>query len=530
MGMKRNHDTSMEPTTIASVLCCSCGVPMVPNTTMRCAQCLKAEISITDGISRQCALSHCKNCSRYNKPPWTHCEPESRELLGMCLKKMRGIGKEVRLVDASFIWTEEHSKRIKVKVTVQKEIVTGSVLQQTMVCEFTVVNQQCEDCQKSFTPHTWNAVVQVRQKVPHRRTLVFLEQLILKHDAHEKVINLKETREGMDFHFAQRSHAQRFSDFVQSFIPAKVKTSKHLVSHDMNSNDYHYKYAIQSELCPVCTDDLVVIPKGFSDLLNSAAPIMICHKMSTTVHLVDPLTLRGCDIPSYEYWKKPFESAATRSQMTEFTVLNVEDVESPEVGTRAKHHLAGRAKMRLADIEIARSADLGVNDDRLIVRSHLGRILRPGNRVLGYDLRYINLSGLDDETLKEATKADVFLVRKVFQRKKNRAWELRRLEREREEGNAQEVNDEADMEAMKQELEEDPELRRHVNMYRQSVPGKPQAAASSEAPVADATGAPAEQDQDEDEDDEDAPEVPLAELLEGLELGGDEEGFELGGV
>lgn len=128
----------------------------------------------------------------------------------MCLKRMRGIGKDVRLVDASFIWTEEHSKRIKVKVTVQKEIASGSVLQQTMVCEFTIVNQQCEDCQKSFTPHTWNAVVQVRQKVEHRRTLCFLEQLILKHDAHEKVISLNETREGMDFHFAQRSHAQRF--------------------------------------------------------------------------------------------------------------------------------------------------------------------------------------------------------------------------------------------------------------------------------------------------------------------------------
>jgi len=434
---------------------------------------------------------------------------------------MRGIGKDVRLVDASFIWTEEHSKRIKVKVTVQKEIASGSVLQQTMVCEFTIVNQQCEDCQKSFTPHTWTAIVQVRQKVLHRRTLCYLEQLILKHDAHDKVIALKETREGMDFHFSQRSHAQRFSDFVQSFIPAKLKTSKHLVSHDANSNDYHYKYAIQSELCPVCTDDLVAIPKGYSQLLNACPPLMICHKMSTSVHLVDPLTLRGADIPAYEYWKMPFEPAATRSQMTEFVVLNVEEVDLPEVGTRAKHHLAGRGKMRLADIEVARSQDFGVNDDRLIVRSHLGAILRPGNRVLGYDLRFINLSGLDMDNV-EATEADVFLVRKVFQRKRGRAWELRRLEREKEEGNGKEVNDEQDMEAMKQELEEDPELRRHVNMYRQENNGKPKPAAaaadstSAEAPVAaDAAGAA-----EEDEDDEDAPEVPLAELLEGLELGG----------
>jgi len=516
--MKRTND-AMEAAanTIASVLCCSCGVPMVPNTTMRCAQCLKAEVSITDGISRQLALPHCRNCGRYNKPPWTHCEPESRELLGMCLKRIRGIGKDVRLVDAAFIWTEEHSKRIKVKVTVQKEIASGSVLQQTTVCEFTVVNQQCEDCQKSFTPHVWTAIVQVRQKVLHRRTLCFLEQLILKHDAHDKVISLKETREGMDFHFGQRSHAQRFADFVQSFIPARVKCSKHLVSHDAANNDYHYKYTLQVELCPVCTDDLVCVPKGHMALLNAAAPLMLCHKMSSTVHMLDPLTIRGADMPAYEYWKKPFDPCATRAQQQEYTVLNVEDVERPEAGTKAKHHLAGRSKMKLADVEVARTKDFGVNDDRLIVRTHLGAILRPGNRVMGYDLRHININA-DDETTVDNTQADVFLVRKVFQRKKGRAWELRRLERDREDG-VPEVDDHNDMEAMKEELEENPELRQHVNMYRQDDKKTPAATAR----VAAAAGAPEEEDEEEDEEDEDAPEVPLAELLEGLELGGDED-------
>jgi len=38
------------------------------------------------------------------------------------LKRIKGLGKEARLVDASFIWTEEHSKRIRVKITEQKEV------------------------------------------------------------------------------------------------------------------------------------------------------------------------------------------------------------------------------------------------------------------------------------------------------------------------------------------------------------------------------------------------------------------------
>ena len=29
---------------------------------------------------------------------------------------------------------------------------------------------QCDDCKKEFTPHTWGAVVQVRQHVDHKKT------------------------------------------------------------------------------------------------------------------------------------------------------------------------------------------------------------------------------------------------------------------------------------------------------------------------------------------------------------------------
>jgi len=197
--------------------------------------------------------------------------------------------------------------------------------------------------------------------------------------------------------------------------------------------------------------------------------------------------------------------------MTEFVVLYVVEVEAPERGTRAKHHLAGRGKMKLADVEVARVKDFGVNDERLIVRTHLGAILRPGNRVLGYDLRNVNLNAEDDVMLQE-TKADVFLVKKIFSRKKNRAWELKRMDRDREDG-APDIDDDADLEAMKQELEEDPDLRRHVNMYKQNDGVKSK-------PVAAAVETPVDEDEEDDEEDANAPEVPLAELLEGLMLDG----------
>jgi len=43
---------------------------------------------------------------------------------------------------------------------------------------------------------------------------MLLEQIILKHKAHEKAISIKENPEGVDFNFASRSHANQLADFI----------------------------------------------------------------------------------------------------------------------------------------------------------------------------------------------------------------------------------------------------------------------------------------------------------------------------
>jgi len=86
------------------------------------------------------------------------CAPESRELLGLCLKRLKGLNK-VRLVDAGFIWTEPHSKRIKVKLTVQAEVMGGAVLQQVFTVEYTIVSQMCDECRRADAKDYWKALV-----------------------------------------------------------------------------------------------------------------------------------------------------------------------------------------------------------------------------------------------------------------------------------------------------------------------------------------------------------------------------------
>ena len=70
---------------------------------------------------------------------------------------------QVKLVDAGFIWTEPHSRRLKTKLTVQSEVVNGAILQQTFVVEYVVETHMCPDCSRAAAnPNTWTAVVQVR--------------------------------------------------------------------------------------------------------------------------------------------------------------------------------------------------------------------------------------------------------------------------------------------------------------------------------------------------------------------------------
>jgi len=73
-------------------------------------------------------LQHCKMCNRFRRPPWEILELESAALLSHCLKQIKGLNKKFKMVDAAFVWTEPHARRLKVKVTVQREVMGNTLL------------------------------------------------------------------------------------------------------------------------------------------------------------------------------------------------------------------------------------------------------------------------------------------------------------------------------------------------------------------------------------------------------------------
>lgn len=500
--------------TYSKIVCCICSAIIDANAKGMCNTCARTEVDITEGITKTGQLYYCKGCDRYMRPPWVRCggSLESPEMMILCLGKIKGLSK-VKLVDSSFVWTEPHSKIIKLKLTVQKEM-DKNLIQTSFIVEFKVEWTQCDDCKKTFTPHIWNASCQVRQKVKHKRTFMLLEQMILKHRAHAKAINIKEHPEGVDFYFINKSQALAFADFVLCMLPAKVKQSKQLISHDQNSNLFNYKYTFMIELAPVSHDDLIILDKETSKELGGIGPILLCYKQSSSMHLVDPKTFYTYEFDGSSYWKHGFRSYVDRSCMAEFMIINVEeeidyskkyakpssslisgDVDMVSLDSNSKLNqskstnyknfnksLQGKKEcsyhrhipFKVVTVQCIHNNQQGSDGEvkLMTIRSHLGGKIRPGDIFYGYDLTSLNPNEELDGIMGNADSIpDIILVKKKYNREATkRHWKLKHLNKEVDvEMNGKKQNPdviEKQYEEFIRDIEENKDLRKNINLYR----------------------------------------------------------------
>ena len=468
-----------------------------------------SQVDITEGIQKQCTVLYCKECQRYLQPPkhWIRADLESKELLTFCIKRIKGLNK-VKLVDAGFIWTEPHSKRLKTKLTIQKEVLNGAILQQTFVTEFVVEWHMCDACSRAAAnSDQWTACVQVRQKVEHKRTFLFLEQLILKHGMEANTIGIKSQPDGLDFYYGSRSHGLKMVDFLQNVVPVRARHDKQLVSHNANDNTYNYQYTFMVEIVPICKEDIVVLPFKVSQGMGGVGPLMLVTRVGSSFQLTDPHTMKQNWMDAAQYYRLPYRSVGTAKMFVEYVVLDIEPVRG------AGHGQSG--KWLLADVQVARVSDFGVNDNIMSARTHLGHHLQAGDTAMGYDLASLQIVDPELEKYRRGLALpDVLLVKKSYQEKRrrrrakgvNRQWKLQRLDvAEDDVGGHKAVAREAERAAMDeelfmQELEEDEETRAQVQIFRDDAAGRG-------GDGGDAT-----------DDDDDVPEVPIESLLDGLSL------------
>uniref|UniRef100_A0A8C1RSH6 60S ribosomal export protein NMD3 n=1 Tax=Cyprinus carpio TaxID=7962 RepID=A0A8C1RSH6_CYPCA len=406
---------------------------------------------------------------RYLQPPgtWLQCALESRELLALCLKKLKASMAKVRLIDAGFLWTEPHSKRIKMKLSIQKEVMNRAILQQVFVVEFVIQPQMCEDCHRVEAKDFWKAVVQVRQKTVHKNTFYYLEQLILKHKLHQSTVRIKEIHEGIDFYYASKQHAQKMVDFLCCLF--RSKASQRLISHNVHSNTYNYKSTFSAELVPVCKDNVLCLSPRLAQSLGNMGQVCVCIRVTSSIHLIDPNTLQS----------------SRSSPLDEFIVMDIHIIRDQRLGAGA-----GLKSSKVRDVWVQKTSEMD-SSHQYHCRTFLGHLLNIGDLVLGFDFANANIN---DEFLNKMNPhhvPDVVLIKKSYDRmKRMKIVILSDLTCCLFDGNHRQYTE------FLEDLEEDEMLRKNVNIFRDA----------SKVPVESET------------DDDGAPRISLTEMMEDVSL------------
>lgn len=365
--------------------------------------------------------------------------------MSICLKKIQAlqninhhhhaaVGK-MKLLDATWVWTEPHSMRLKVRVQVQTDVLDATLtIQQRVVVEIVIRRKQCPDCNREFTNQLWSAIVQVRQKRPALddhgvpKGLMVLEMALAKaKHARRHILDIKTLRNGFDFYFSSQDKAQHFASFISKFVPMRTKTTSKLVSTDNHSNTANIKNTVVCDMVPLCRDDLIIADRRAKDggAGRLSGRLALVNKVSSVVHLVDAAPLRDVELLSSitselvpeKYWKseKYYRLVLPPNRMVKFVVLDIELCDGDDSSATYSGLQSGLNKYALADVEVAREADFGRNDETFRCVTHLGNLLNVGDYCMGYDLTATMTTALENMSCfnKGFDLPDIVLVKKV---------------------------------------------------------------------------------------------------------------------
>ncbi|KAK8837653.1 hypothetical protein M9Y10_036186 [Tritrichomonas musculus] len=436
--------------TPALVPCCMCGILIEPNPSSMCLSCLRQQADFAREIPNSSSIIYCKSCGRYQTSPttWAAAELESPELLNICMKRITGL-KDMKVIDSRFLYTEPHSRRIRISLTVQKPY-NDAVLRQTLIITFVVQLQQCPECCEAATPREhWIANVQVREASKHKRTLFWLEQQILNCRAHASATSVERKHDGIDFHFPSKALADNFVNFVKSKLPIHFEESNKLMGEDIQSAIQDRRFSISVRVPPINRQELVLLPPFLVKGTGNQCFVAVCFKVSKNIKLIDPVTCKIISVNGPTYWKNPFEPLLTLGSLKKFVVVSIE-TSGPKVG-----------RFQPADVELT---DEDTYQERIIVKSHLGCDLREGESCFAYDLRSSIIPDDAMDVFKKHNLPEVIIVGRVPQshankKKRQRPWHLKRI------GN-QFSSEQEDFEEFLDDLEENPELRKGISIYK----------------------------------------------------------------
>jgi NMD protein affecting ribosome stability and mRNA decay len=319
-----------------------------------------------------------------------------------------------------------------------------------------------------------------------------LEQVILKHKAQSKALNIKEHPEGVDFYFANRAQANSFCAFIHEFLPCQTKTSRQLISVDEKSNEAVYKETFRLEIAPVCQDDLIILSEENYKKMGGIGPLLLCYKQINNLKFIDPVTFETLDLDNNTYWRYGLKSYIDRKALSEFLILSCEeeidykklaekdkskrtikkivrsknnnndgmDIETDNKMNESKAsvntNMTNKSqylenlekkledrKIKIVNVKCIRNSEKEENKEIIEVRTFLGRKMHPGDVYYGYDLTRINISDENEEFLskKKGKIPDIILVKKKYNNYK-RIFKLKHLKMDVDDDNEENEEEE----------------------------------------------------------------------------------------
>ena len=509
--------------TYSKIVCCLCSAVIDANPRGTCEACLKKSLNIKTCIPTEFELQYCKGCKRFLRPPYVKIERDSADMMKLCLSRIKSYDKKVKIIDSNFIYTEPHSKVIKIKISIQKEV-EKNILSQNLIIEFKEKWNLCRDCQKLQTPHTWSSCVQIRQRVPHKKTMLYLEQIILKNKMQKSSLYFEEANDGFDFFFSTRRAGEIFSNWIATVVPSKITYHKKYVS--LSTSTFTYLVDVAN----VAKYDLFILDKDSYKKLGGIGPLLICTRLSSRTIFIDPRTFNHLYLDGNTFFKYKFNPFCNSNQLTEFLVLDVyeeidynfgninnnntnnnknekkkknkgkkknkrkkeesdseeekkeennvintnesESVDSMSISTNYEKGVKDKEKKleeekeyilkcKKTFIKIIRNNNEKDKGEIIEIKSHLADVIKVGEIYLGYDLKSINLDSENSAFLEGNINRlpDVILVRK----KVNIDIKDKKLKRLFEEKNKKENKEEKEnMMNFLEEIHDDKDLNENI--------------------------------------------------------------------
>lgn len=433
--------------------CCICGTLIYPNDANQCAACLaqgfdlQAHLQKGPGGVDHCTVHQCRQCRRFEKKPgyYEYAEPESPELLAICLKQIPAINSsaatspKLHLVDASWIWTEPHSMRFRLLLTVRTEL-SRVLLEQRCRVELHCAFQLCPACNREASKRTWHAVVQVRQKGrdgDHRPGVTRIEQALGRNkDLRQHVLRLDSGKNGLDFYFLHLSQAQSFVHTLQRLAPMRVHTTSRQVSTNVQNHTAHTRHTLTCDLLPIWRHDLIWIPPRRSSSSSGQN-----HYLGGRLWLVEAVgeasvtwvdaaavaphsTVRRIQVSATAYAQQcgdVVRIVLTPQRWHTYTVLDVDDddgarnhsVEQQQPSEKGENITNSKKELPTTTVDVHIVSESGTQHT---VTSHVGHGLAAGDTVYGYDLAGSTLEWKESDFVRHYVVPDIVLVKKMTDR------------------------------------------------------------------------------------------------------------------